>query len=25
VLRSLHLSAPDIVQTAVRMLDVAAR
>jgi len=25
VLRSLHLSAPDIVQTAVRLLDVAAR
>jgi transketolase len=25
VLRSLHLSASDIVQTAVRMLDVAAR
>ncbi len=25
VLRLLHLSAPDIVQTAVRMLDVAAR
>jgi transketolase len=25
VLHALHLSAPDIVQTAVRMLDVAAR
>ena len=25
VLRSLQLSAPDIVQTAVRMLDMAGR
>lgn len=25
MLRSLHLSASDIVQTAIRMLDVAAR